>query len=180
MSDSQRNTFITCGVVACLLGFIWLFIPKSQVIDVDELYWRYTINFETLETSYGEGWDLPFGADVYSKEERFRGYENKFVGYNEDGSSKYEEVKIYDYYYYYTVDEWQVTRTEVTQGTIDEEPYWGSFDCILGERLGAKTKEYLVSADSKYYSVGYDNWLRLQRNELNNVKVSMNYITSIN
>lgn len=183
MSETLRNILIGIGIVLTVILLVFLFIPKSKTLNINELYWEYTVCFETLETHYDEGWSVPYNGDVYQVVERFYDTDSEFKGYDEDGNAIYDEVDVYKDYYYYTVTDWEVTRKEVTKGTIDEEPYWGSEECNYGERLGKHVKDYYASVtenrQSKYYSVSYDNWIKLQRNEPNKVKVSLDYITEI-
>lgn len=179
-----RERLVTVGIIVAVIALlVFIFFPRDKKVIVNELYWENVITFETLETFYGEGWDYPVGARVYDSVWEYYDTEEILIGYDEEGYAIYEYEDIYAWYYYYEYDEWVHTRSEVTSGTIDEEPYWGSFNCYYDERQGYTYSSYYVEVtenrQSKEYETSYENWLKLRRGEVNNIKVSVGYIVEV-
>ena len=183
---TKKDVFgVICFVLATIVIVVVLILclsPKEYNIRVKDKYWEFHVNFETLETYYEDGWSVPFGATVYEIVEEVYDYEEILLGYDIDGYPIYQYEPIYEPYYYYTIDRWTVTRTEVTSGSFEEQPYYASTGCFTGERLGSMYEYYkvggTVNRDYKEFNCPIELWTTLELTKPYKIVVQLGTIQS--
>lgn len=120
-----RAAIIIAAIIATVLGIIWIFTPKTQIITVDNTYWEQSIDIERYQTVDEEGWSLPDGARLHESKleiytykkvvdhyehksrqvakKRISHYEEKVVGHRDLGNGHFEEITrrepVYETYY---------------------------------------------------------------------------------
>jgi len=125
LSTNILSIIITIFILIVMAGLIFLFIPKTQEVTIQELSWKHSINIERYQTVEENDWDLPTNARLlYSKQEfshfeevldhyetktrqvakqRIIGYEEYVSGYRDLGNGYFEEIislqPIYETYY---------------------------------------------------------------------------------
>lgn len=136
--DKLKYTGIALSafVVLCLL--INIFLPKERTLEVDDIYWTYTINIEELRTVEEDDWSIPPGGrELYSRREVRRyedvldhyktvqrsrqvitGYRTEYT-YRDLGDGYYEEVahQVPEYGTEYYTEEEPVYRKEPVYDT---------------------------------------------------------------
>lgn len=163
-SSSFKN-FLSANILAILItiftllgfaGFIFLLIPKTQQVTIQELSWQRSIDIQRYQTVQENDWILPSDArllyyqeefshyedvlDHYDTEtrqvayERIVGYEEYVTGYNDLGNGYFEEVTasrpIYETYY--ETETYQVPV--YTQEAVYRTKYYYEIDKWLYER----------------------------------------------
>ena len=161
-----RYVLITLAVCVLIVGLVYLFIPKTQEILIQELSWEYSINVEKFKTVEENGLTLPSDARLhYTKEEishyrnvldhyetrtrqvqkeRISGYEEYVSGYKDLGNGYFEEITsqrpIYETYYVTETYKEPIYRSE----PVYQTRYYYEIDKWVHERTvttNGNTKE---------------------------------------
>lgn len=125
ITENWKKLLIILSVIALVTGIVCLFIPRTEVITVNDFKWERNIDIEELKTVNESDWQLPSSArlkytrseisryenvvDHYDREsrqvakQRITGYEEYVSGYRDLGNGYFEEVKsqrpVYETYY---------------------------------------------------------------------------------
>lgn len=116
---------IVSAIIALIIGGIWLFTPKTEIVTIEQISWERSIEVERYQTVNESDWYLPAGArlhetksEIYTYEEvidhyedktrqvekqRLDHYDTRIVGYKDLGNGYAEEitepVPVYETYY---------------------------------------------------------------------------------
>lgn len=144
------------AVIALIIGAIFLFIPKTEVITINNFKWERNIEIEEYKTVQESDWVLPAGARLkYANNEishyeqvidhyetktrevakqRISGYEDYVAGYKDLGNGYFEEIidqrPIYETYYETEYYEEPVYRDE----PVYQTKYYYEIDKWVYER----------------------------------------------
>jgi len=113
-------TLIILGLMcACGCMALYASIPRSDAATVTDIAWERSIGIQEHQYNRREGWDLPTGADLDSREERIHHYDKIQIGTEENCGyeEKCETHSVYDHtettcYDDGTCDEHDVYRDE--------------------------------------------------------------------
>ena len=123
--ENWKKLLMILSVIALIAGIVCLFIPRTEVITVNDFKWERNIDIEELRTVNESDWYLPSNArlkytraeisryenvvDHYEREsrqvakQRIARYEEYVSGHRDLGNGYFEEIKsrrpIYETYY---------------------------------------------------------------------------------
>jgi len=154
------------AVVAVAVFFLW---KKDASLVVSGHRWERTVEVETFSPAHDDAWreQVPAGAYGVACTKAQRGTEKVADGETctdtrkdqgdgtfvvvQDCAPKYREEPVYGDRCSYTVDRWQVTRTERAEGAaLAPEPSWPAVTlghpgtCLGCQREGARKESYTV------------------------------------
>ena len=160
--------------VAVALLLVEMIRPHERTISVSGLTWSRTVDIERWTTVEERTWyrlSIPSSGRFTHRRYEFHYTDRVLVGYTAEsdvgGVPIYTYIDVYDYRYYYDIEEWKHARDVTTHGTWETEPYWGEVvlsgptgDYDVGkERESGRSEEYRVTdADGKVYTASRDLW----------------------
>ena len=135
--------------------------PHERTVDVSNLTWSRTISIERWTTVEKRTWRrylIPSRGRITDTRYELYGWEE-----DEDG----DECPVYEWRYYYEIEEWRYARDVTTCGTFETEPYWG--DVVLSgptgdyevgkERESGRREQFRVTdTDGTVYTASRELW----------------------
>lgn len=105
---------ITLAVILAIVGMIWIFSPKTEMVTIDSFGWERSIEIEEYKTVKESDWSVPNGGRVYDEnieiktyvqvldhyetktrtwtEQVIDHYETYVSGYRDLGNGRFEEI----------------------------------------------------------------------------------------
>lgn len=173
---------IVIGIAISLLLFI--FLPVSGTITVDQLIWHKDISVEQYKTFSEKSWESPpkNAYDIETKKEVYATHTKTVVdkpaytdtnGVYHSAKTHQETTKEYRTRYYYKIDRWGFSHYIPCSG-FDRHPHEAECDLPfdipqpkLGDFRRGGTKDYyevhgFFEQEGKYYDISEEDWKRIE------------------
>ena len=187
------GALLIAGLIAITLSIV---VPtQTMEARITALEWDRSISVEQLTTKREQGWSIPAGGRMQSRDWRYKetkqivtgttetssvcGHKDLGNGYFEDipcVETTYRDEVVNDWFYTYDIDAWDRVRTKRASGQT-QHVYWPQVELSRLERAGSRTENYravIERADGQTQVKGYnlETWLSLSRGQ--NVDLSLN------
>lgn len=141
---------------ARILNKEYKFKETVQKIDHYEIVTREVERSREVPDGYDISYEYEDLGNGYAEEVEVKTEKYRTEYYTEEITEEvpvYVDVDVYDYYYWYEYDRWEVCDKVVTS-SHDNSFYWGTPSLSSGERLGNKEEEYyLYNSEGKKYKI---------------------------
>lgn len=160
---------------------VWKYKTQNKIKvgtkAVEETYQSYEkvgSHIEIEEVDYGNG----YGGEVSKTVDDYDYVTHTRTVYED----VYEYEDVYDWMYYYEIDEWVYARTEQVKGNGDIR-YWPEYVLGENERVSSKKESLyilgIVEGESRKFYIGEPLYKALKENKNYRVKVFLGNITEI-
>lgn len=104
--EKRRKKIITAAIIAGVLllcaALLFVFLPRTKMISVEEVGWERNVEVEVYRTVSDSGWTLPSGAHDVTQRQEIQSYNQVLDHYETKTREKSRQVQDgYDVYYSY-------------------------------------------------------------------------------